>query len=364
MALFGLLSVITRTVRLQDRNSLSITEPRYLPIFAGWATAIIYWTITAESFVFNVSWWARRIVTDLFGQTASNVTGDSTVALGTALPPQTVQTALAQLASVNSLYLTALAAVFSLGIVTVLESPGTFKRSVSLVSVSTLSAAVVFKTPLVIPGLNRIRMPFAFFFAIVLGIGVYRLIRSASTPSVTRVLPLALFLVLATTAPLYVLAGDDLYDLHDPPDGPPQKQVEFSETEYRSLEAVAQFTERHEGGVQTFWIDGLAIEQFGKSPEPGPEVTDTGIYGDSGLFLYRTGWADHLVHYAGDSWGKFILSREWLETTVENENKVYDSGTAGLLWSADELRLPDHESETEASRSRRLSRGFVAGSSQ
>jgi hypothetical protein len=237
--------------------------------------------------------------------------------------------------------------VFALGVITLLERRDDFRQAAPLLVVGCLSAVLVFKTPFVFPGLDRIRMPFAFFFAIVLGIGAHRLIRASRTPSLRRHVPLLLFLLLTTTGPLYVGAGDDLYDLHDPPVGPPQKQVEFSEAEYASLAEAETFANQHQNKIQSFWIDALAVERFGGDATPTPSMSESGLSGTEGLFLYRNGWPEHLLHYAGGSWGRFVVSEEWLVKNVRRENQVYDSGTVGLLWDEGRIELEQNHNGSD-----------------
>ena len=43
---------------------------RFLPIVAGWIAAVTYWTVSLESFVFNVAWWLDKIVGELFDPTS------------------------------------------------------------------------------------------------------------------------------------------------------------------------------------------------------------------------------------------------------------------------------------------------------
>jgi len=327
---------------LAGNRQTPVTSPRLLPVAAGVLAGITYWTEVLPGFIFGLFWWINKIVQGVFSGSPTTGGVSGTIFFDTTVPKTTLEAALPNLFSVNSLYLGSLVAVFSLGVVTIVERYTDFRQATSLSLLGVLSAVLIFKIPLVIPGQSRIRLPFAFFFAFVAGFGVYRAIGASRTTSIRKVVPLVLVVLVATSGPLYVQAGDDLYDLHDPPNGPHQKQVELSSEEYRSLMSVNRFRQTHDVSLRAVWIDSLALDHFGTSTDASPRVTESGITQPSGALLYRTRWSDHAVHYTGDgTFGKFVLSDQWLRSNVKQSNKVYDTGHAGVLWDADGIALRD-----------------------
>jgi hypothetical protein len=333
---------LLQNARASDRTT-PVLSPRLLPLATGMLAGITYWTEVLPDFIFGLFWWMRKIVRDVFSGSPTSGSGPETLFFGTSVPKPTIEAALSNLFWVNSVYLWSLVAVFSLGVVTFVERHTEFRQATSLSLVSVLSAVLIFKIPLVIPGQSRIRLPFAFFFAFIAGLGVYRAIEASRTTSIRKVLPLVLVVLVATSGPLYVQSGDDLYNIHDPPNGPHQKQVELTSEEYRSVMSVHQFEQTHGVSLRAVWIDSLALNHFGASVDDGPRVTDAGVTQPSGALLYRTRWTDHAVHYTNGSstFGKFVLSEQWLRRNVQRSNKIYDTGHAGVLWDDNRITLRD-----------------------
>lgn len=323
-------------------NSLRVARLRMVPFVAGLIAAVTYWTLTAKSYIYGQAVWFKKIVAGLiFASSQSTTTTAGVVAYGRLIPEPTVPQALAEFSSVGTLYLLVLTAVFALGITAFLDRFREWERALPFVILGSLSAPLIFKTPLLIPGLSRIRLPFAFFFALPVGFGLFKLTRSSHDRSLTRVLPVIIFLALAVTAPLYIQTSRDVTSLHETDSSPPLKQVSFSEEEVSALRAASEFTVSSDSTIETLWIDKLALEANGvESVEPAT-YDSSGISADSGLLLYRTTWPRHTVFAERPSWVKIIIGEQWLQRNVARSNKVYSSGSAAMLWDDGTVRLKD-----------------------
>lgn len=337
ITILALLPIAVSVFRDREFNRDSLFHPQIFPLVAGWIAAVTYWTVAADSFIINFSLAIRSILEGfLIAESSSEAAGF--IAFGTTVPEQTVETAVLNLLSVNSLYLLSMTAVYAIGLAFLLQRYPKYRHSLSVILLAVLAAPIVFKTPFVFPGLSRSRMPFAFFFPLVFGLGLYRLVRSTASRPALRVVPVIVFVLLAATTPLFVWAGDDLYQIHDPPNGPPQGQVEFSESEMESFQELNQFKRSHGIPIQTAWVDALAIERYGGTSVGRATVDNGTLRAENGYLLYRDSWTDHPVVFDFES-GKILISEEWLRAESTTNNKMYDSGQHGILWKRDEVVL-------------------------
>ena len=334
-----------------DDGSLHLAKPRFLPLMAGWMTAVAYWTLESRSYIYAQAVWFRKIINQMtFAESGSTSGTTSVTTYGTIIDDPTVFQALAELLSVNTLYMIMLTAVFALGLVTILERYRYFRKSVAFIILGCLSTVIVFKTPFLIPGLTRIRLPFAFFFAFPLGVGMYRLVQSSTSSSRLRFVPILVFLVLAVSSPLYIGASRDLTELHDSSFSPPASQVSFSEQEHAALSGAAKYTNSYNRTVETLWIDKLALKMLGSETVGSAYHGNSGIAADSGLLLYRTQWTNHVVFIEEPEWQKLVLGDGWLDRNVKQSNKVYASGSVGLLWDDRIVRLNQQPESVEPQR--------------
>jgi hypothetical protein len=324
-----------------DRTFRQFVTPRYLPLCAGWMMAVVYWTVQSEYFIFNLTMATNRLIRELtLGSPTSKATGSSVVTFGVSLPDPTVAEALSTLASISSIFLILLMATFALGLVAILERAGEFRHTVPFLAVGCLSSILIFQSPISVAGLARIRLPFAFFFSFPVGIGAMRLVDSSRSRSVRSLFPAILFVILAVTAPLYLHASFDLHEIQDSRAGTPSTEVSFSERERASFTAAARFTGRYKPNVDTFWIDELMLESVGQHRVEPAMYTEGRIVAESGLFLYRRGWDRTITYHTKPTWGKIVMSEEWLNGQVAMSNKVYSTGSVGLLWDESAVRLP------------------------
>jgi hypothetical protein len=205
--------------------------------------------------------------------------------------------------------------------------------------VGVLGSVVLLPLP-VVGIINRFRLPLSFFVAFVVGVVVASIISSDIRSK--RTLPMVVVvLIVATTAPF--VAGDDLYDVHAGPNlyevrDTPQQQTAFSRTELAELQATSRFVRQSSPEVSALWITREAFNRFGIPDVESPQVRDASIR-SGGPFVYREQWTEHQVGTETNVVGTMVVSRRWLQRSVASSNKVYTTGSVGILYGRDEVRL-------------------------
>lgn len=335
-----LFAVAAALKRVASEGHTPLRQPRgYLAATVGVAS-VSYWAYRSP-FLGELSS-AVRTTASLALFTSDSGAPTPTIALGTELPALTVGTALRSLYSTGGIYQITLLVVFLLGVATVIDRTRTYWSALPLLSVGAVGSVLIFRTPLTLPGLDRLQLPATLFFAVVIGVGLYRLSRSGTRNTATLVAVVVLVSAVGTAAPLTVNAGDDLYELNAGPNlyelyPTPQPQKAYSDAEYRDLESIAAFVERHNATLYTFSVDYQAMDGFGVESESAG-VAESGIETGAGVLLYRRAFAHHRLSYTihlqnGVVIGTVIIAPDWLNATVATQNKIYAAGEGGLLWN-------------------------------
>lgn len=329
--------------------------PRVTPVAIALVVGLTHLLLTRTSMITYLVDFASEKVSNPF---VSDAGGERVVfGFGTAVPYQDPATALQSLVYVDGVYYIALAALFVLGFVVVLVHYERYSAVAGYVLLGTVGSLFVLRTPLVGVA-SRLALPLAPFFAIVAGVGLSWIVESVRTrvgTSTTRyerlrhLLVAALVLTVGITGPL--VAGDDLYHLHDGPNlwetySSPEQQVEFSRQELSELRATVGYVDRHTSSVTMLWITREASDRFGGEERSVPTVSAAGIRTDDPL-VYRTAWADHQVGYSTDVPGTVVVADWWLSREVGASNKVYTTGQVGMLHGPDGARLSTHSGGDE-----------------
>ncbi|PSQ05581.1 hypothetical protein BRC97_08995 [Halobacteriales archaeon QS_6_71_20] len=247
------------------------------------------------------------------------------------------------LASPYALYLIVLLVVFSVGVVTFLRWRSRPATTAAVVWTGILGAVLVFETPLSIKSLIRIRFPWQFVFAFVIGIGILRIRRVLGAPDGRRSVFALLFVivvVLAASAPL--VTADNYYGL----DPRPTAQSSIPDQEYAELESAASFVGATDEPTTTLFMTRLVLERFGPTDLRHANVRGGDIVLPAGYFVYRSSWPDYKVNFEiereGTLYGNSLyVSSGWLSDRAGAGNKVYTAGGTGVLWSPRE-RPFDH----------------------
>lgn len=253
---------------------------------------------------------------------------------GTIARSTTVQSALEWLVSPYGIYLILLVLVFSTGVVTFLKVSDRSAINVSLALTGIVAAVLVFETPLSIESLIRIRYPWLFAFAFVLGIGLFEL-RRRTRPTVIGIGFLTVVILIATFAPL--VTADNYYGL----DPRPTLQTSFSDQEYQELRATSGYFAEDATSPTVFWRTRTTMERFRVTDLQHPEIRGRTLLLPSGHFIYRTAWSNYKVSFTttGENSlysNKLFVSDRWLHRRIMAGNKVYTAGDTGAMWKARE----------------------------
>jgi hypothetical protein len=265
--------------------------------------------------------------------------GSSIASLGTSIPEPSIPAALISLFSIGGLYNIMLVCFFTLGTLAILRNIKQYRKVAVMIAIGILGATLMIRIPLDINGLHRMQLPLSVFVAFVIGAGFYRLFR-VPTGSIKRTLPKILVVVLLATASSGV-AADDLYAIQSGPDlwetrTLPEPQKEFTAAEMASFQQTIQFSEQYDVSIGTDWHSELGLGRYASKsglPTNAFSVEDEQITMDQDMLLYRQRWVDHTIRLLPERqvFQNLLMSSEWYNELVANENKVYTTGETGML---------------------------------
>lgn len=332
VAFLLLFPVLTRRFVPANLEAKEMVSPRAVPLVVGGVVGFSYW-IQADVFLQALVASLQRIFgNQVVGDTSSEVS--SLFVRGVTVPNLTVEIAVRSLVSPDGVYNTLLLAVFALGLVTIIGHISRFKRPMTFVIIGVSSALLMFQTPLVALGYKRARLPLSFFFVVVVAVGVHYLLNSETKTVLSHVFVVLLIVSLAVSGSL--VAGDDLYAVHEGPDlgelqPTPEPQKEFSREELRSMEVASQYARQHEVPVETDWVSAEGLEFDSKTAQM--KVKNRELRAQEGALLYRSRWPDHSVVVIGDRRFELVMSQAGYDQLVSTHSKVYSTGSVGILWS-------------------------------
>ncbi|QKY22026.1 hypothetical protein B4589_016530 (plasmid) [Halolamina sp. CBA1230] len=308
-----------------------IINDNYLLVLTICVGAVAYWTLVGKEFIITLT---TALVVAIQRYTSSSPTARdaSSYWYDIARPTETVLTAFSDLSSWAGIHNTLLIAASILGIAAVIESMRRYRRALPIMLVSVIVLPFSVKLPIVIKSIGRFKHGFGIFFALIVGIGLYRAVEVESKAG----LLMALLLITGLGTTGAIISSDDQYSLHEER----QIQREFTEREYNELRSVGEFTQKTEVRVDALWLSRLVLKDRHRIFQTNrATLTSTGVNIDTNLLLYRWRWSDHVILNVEDatlaSFTKARMSRNTLETTVSRESKIYSSGSLGILYTQD-----------------------------
>lgn len=336
---FGTRFIATRFSRQFNRGVLP--KPSHLLVLLS--ILLTHWILIGPGFIWGLGNILpvifRRITTGLsFASTASKSTS-SLVNFGTTVPDPSVSDLALWIVSPDGVYNTLLLAIFLLGLFYFYSRRYQHTIAFPLVSAGFLGMAILLKTPFSLKSLARMRKGWAVYSALAIGFGLYRLSKSyVSSTSLKQSLVISLFVLFILSG--QIAAANDVYQVR--PDVSDQVLLEhdFEEKEYKQLQKVGYFASQHDSQTSTFWATRILIDRFiavktgVNDASTAPIVRPDSITAPEGLFIYRKGWTDSRVSYqsGGLNQGTFIMSEKWLKYSIDRGNKVYTTGSVGMLW--------------------------------
>jgi|GEM_PF-1145429 hypothetical protein len=304
--------------------------------------------------------WAA-LVTIVEGGSRGGYTQRVTLEFGGATESASVVNALEWLGSLYGIYLVLLVAVFSIGVATFLHARDRPVAQVALFGTGVVAAVFVFETPISVASLGRIRFPWLFPFAFVLGVGVLQVRERLWTVNRSRVL-VAMVVLLAAAGPL--VAADDYYGL----DPRPNTQTALSDSEVAEFSAYASHARAEGEPVTAFWLSQRLMTRYDVDGDRTARLEGRELILPEGHFVYRSAWSGHKVHFTvGEADGdglysnSLYVSGEWLDSRLGAGNKVYTAGGTGMLWDDEPQRfgalgVPGVDAEADVETQRRVER--------
>lgn len=334
---------ILRLTRVGRKWQVNDALPKFVPALLALSAGVTHLSVTRTGIIGYFAQFTTNKVSNPF---VSDSGGERTViGLGSDIPFHTPRIAVESLFSVDGLYFIGVTALFVAGVVTVLTQ---YRRYTNVAGVMLLgfgSALAVLKTPL-LSTVSRLSLPLTLFFALIVGIGLWRITMTDDSPNENnerriprrRLVLSGLVVLVGVTGPL--VASDDLYGLHAGPNmwetySTPEQQVDFSKQELREFEALTGHVDQYDTEVTMLWVSREASKRFGGKNRSMPTaISKSGIRADS-MLAYRTGWTEHQVGYSTDVLGTMNIADWWLQREIQVTNKVYTTGTSGVLWEKD-----------------------------
>ena len=350
-------SVLSKT-DIGRRLRINAGAPRPVPLLLALTAGLTYLVLYRFGMV---TFLVEFVMARSDSATVNNSGGIRTVlGFGTEIPYQGIPAALRSLVYVDGLYFIGLTALFVLGALVAFTRYERYARVAGYVLLGGVGSLFVLKTPLLNVA-KRLALPLSPFFAVVAGIGLAWGIQSVrdrlgtNVPARERARQLAVVgvvLLVAVTGPL--VAADDIYDLHRGPNlwesySTPEQQVDFSQQELAEIQATVQYLD---GTTPTSEVSMLsltrdAFEWFEGVEHPGATVTPSGIRTEN-PFVYRTAWTEHQIAatVSPGAPGTLSISDWWLNREVNASNKVYTTGSVGVVEGENETVLSANESRT------------------
>lgn len=335
---------ILRATGLGQRLRVNRNLPRFIPILFALTAGITYLFIISPTTVNYFAQFTTDIIDTLFVSDTGG--GRAVVGLGTEIPYHTPRIAVKSLLSIDGVYYIGITALFSVGVVVTVVAYDQYANVAGLTLLGIGSSLAVLKTPLP-DTVSRLSLPLAFFFSIIVGVGLWQLVGKDSASNETtrwkglnkkRAAVFTLIVLVGTTGPL--VAADDLYGLHAGPNlwetySTPEQQVEFSEQELDEFETMVQYVDQHTSEATMLWVSREASDRFGGEERRAPtHISEEGIRTDSPL-VYRTNWINHQVGYETDELGTLMIADWWLDREIDASNKVYTTGMVGVVGTED-----------------------------
>lgn len=309
-----------------------LVGPRLIPLFTGGMIAVTYWLYNEHGFFGQLLFATSELILNRSIIVNGSSGPTTTFPLGVELIQQSVQEALVSIATPNGIYFTMLLAVFSLGISESLRLTKMYYRLAGFVLMGIVGSFLILKTPIAFS--IRLGHPFTLFFSVVLAVGLLRLFSAGRGEGI---FPLITLLALGTTAP--IVAGGDLYGLHQGPDfygsnKLPDPQRDFSKLEYESMQSTAKFIKSNNRPATSMWMSSIGFELLDASVSGGAQIVDCSIKTPRDALFYRTKWTEHQVYFNGAR-NRMIISNESFERMVVTENKIHTTGRTGMLFDGE-----------------------------
>lgn len=337
-----LVQPISRLTGLQTRLSNDLVIPRAFPIIIVGLSALAYWALY-NIFIGQFIYAVNELILGQTLLTSSTTNIVSTYTIGVEVSLQTPAAAMLSLFTPSGLYYIAAMGIFMLGVLETLSLERVYRRLLALIVTGIAAAPFVLKTPIAIS--QRIALPASFFFAVVLGIGIRRLLRGRHGLVHQRGISVFMLVLLCATGPM--VAADDVGALDAGPDfygkttGPgPQRTL--TDQEYAELQSTSRFLQEYNGEATSFWFTSVMAGRFGADVDDSASINNTTIMSDDKLLLYKQNWPRYQVNFRGAR-NKLFISKSSLNSIIQRENKVYTTGRDGLLWDRSKMFDPNSD---------------------
>ena len=304
---------------------LMMRRSRYLSVLAITGLIVLaQWAYIGEIFILELIFAATETLSNLFGTTPTDSV--SVLGFGVYLLDETVRTAFMYLVSLQGIYFAALGSVLICAAYSSIKT----KSNYGILLSGSLCALLIFPTPLSgVRGIARIGFLACFILIPTLCLGIQYLLGDTEHSNTLTIL---LVILVCTFGPAIAIGYTPINDAginH-------KNQLSLSNQRVSELNQVAEFSQRTQRPVSSFWVTSLYLSYAGGDSTQNLSPTDNGILIPKGMFVYRTDWERFRATVYQPVGGVVALfSKEYIDRQVALGNNVYNSGNIQIVWYRD-----------------------------
>lgn len=212
-----------------------------------------------------------------------------------------------------------------------------------LLLIGVFSSVVIFKTPLSLKGLVRLRLVLLPFFAIILSIGVYNILESLKYNNWTTYIGVFLLTILIISNP--IIMNPHIFTSQDHSEW----NSAYSTEQLSSTKATGQFINKYSSGskaassVTTRFLVNRFTDQSLASIKP----TEEGLMTKKSLIVFESRWTNSMIRVESDgrltgSLDSAYMSKQWYNRSIMDNHIIYDSGSSGISYNTESKGFNPH----------------------
>jgi hypothetical protein len=309
--------------QLFDASTPKPPSFNWIPVGLVYIGALYYWGDTGRVFLISLFTNTTDVVTTLFSMAGSGG-GSKLYLLGISHTDQ--PQSLSWLYSVEGVYQIVLIILLSVGTTSLLFDREKSTKIFPLFGLTIVGSLLMLYIPIPFSPGTRVALPLSFFVYIIAANGIRWLLDDID---IKKTVP-HLLLICIIVASGSLMAFDDVANYQGVDD---PRQQDITRTEYEQLESISQFNSQyHQEPISSFRVLRSMLDLFGT--EVGDNITiQNSTVTSPDPVVYNQKWPQYRLRYDSNSvYMNYVrLSEEWLNKYINNSNKIYSSGTIGLV---------------------------------
>lgn len=319
----GLLILNTFIINYRENTNMYTPGHLWVPVVPIFMSVVSYWVLIDRIFIRKFVWQSSAIFnSDLAGGV---YTQQSTYILGNG-SYNTLSEAITWITGVWGIHSAAILTLFSIGIISIYELK--FSRPVAIKSIGSVgifTAALLLDTPITFKGSGRVSMVLIPLFAFIIGCGIYYILKM---DRLTVGCAVGIIIIVTAGALAPAVTPGNYYELKEY-----NIQSKYSAQEYQEIREISEFAEKNQAQVTSLQIYKGGLSRFGVETSRPKSVSNNQIEFSNGSFLYSYYSTNYVVYHQNRYLylDKILTTDEWLNSTVEENSKIYSTGEMGLI---------------------------------